>query len=56
MLASDEASAVSGAVVTVDGAFGSMSQHNMMYSDEVVGVYQSLGEQHASSNAKGPSL
>jgi 3-oxoacyl-[acyl-carrier protein] reductase len=53
MLASDDASAVSGAVVTVDGAFGSMSQHNMMYSDEVVGIYRSLSDEPSGSPAKG---
>jgi NAD(P)-dependent dehydrogenase (short-subunit alcohol dehydrogenase family) len=42
MLASDEASAVSGAVVNVDGGFHVMAQHNMMYSEEIVRLYEAL--------------
>lgn len=41
MLASDEASAVSGSVIAVDGGFGNMSQHNILYSPEFVGKYES---------------
>jgi NAD(P)-dependent dehydrogenase (short-subunit alcohol dehydrogenase family) len=36
MLASDEAGAVSGATVSVDGAFGVMSQHNVLYSGSLM--------------------